>query len=310
MTTPRVILARDIRAAEGGSERLTRAARRGELTRVARGVYAATAAWQAVSPEARHRALAAVLAPGPPGSGFSHETAAALHGIPFVGDWPDRLCSTVAPGSGDSSGVMRRTRLSLDGDDLTTVDGIPVTTSVRTAVDLAMRRSLLAGIVAVSHVRHLGVTRDAIDAAITARGAAAGVRRARIALARSSAQSESPLESLVLARCEDLGFVPPAQQTEVIGLDGRAYRCDFSWCDGQIIVEADGRGKYRDATMLAGRTPDEVLWAEKRREDAIRPTRRAFIRIGWTDAYRGTELERRLAAVGVPRPGRRRPLTF
>jgi len=63
--------------------------------------------------------------------------------------------------------------------------------------------------------------------------------------------------------------------------------------------------------MLAGRDAEQVVWQEKRREDAIRGVRGAFGRVGWKDAWEGRGLEQQLIALGVPRPRRRAAsLTF
>ncbi len=94
----------------------------------------------------------------------------------------------------------------------------------------------------------------------------------------------------------------------ITGLDGRGYRCDFAWCGGEVLGEADGRIKYADG---GGRSGADVLWAEKQREDALRSGRRAFIRITWEDAWHGDTLAMKLDRAGVPRERRtRRPLTY
>ncbi len=140
----------------------------------------------------------------------------------------------------------------------------------------------------------------------------AGVRRARIAVERSVELAESVLEVLVFVRCEDLGFAVPELQRPVVGVDGGSYRVDYAWRDGRILGEADGRSKYFGADRPSGRAAEEVLWAEKRREDALRAVCDRFIRVSWDDAWAGHPLARRLVAVGVPRVATRGPamLTF
>jgi len=232
---------------------------------------------------------------------FSHESAAALLGLPLIGDWPEVPTVSVPDGGSTSSGNLRRVRRRLpEGHAVALDDGIRVTSLVRTAVDLAATRSLLSGIVVISALRWTGVERAEIEAVIESCGRMAGIRRARLALARSTAGSESPLETLVVVRCQDLGFQEPEQQVAVT-VDGHAYRCDFAWCDGAVVGEADGRVKY-----AAEHSGEEALWREKRREDAIRSVRRAFVRIGWDDAWRGDGLALLLDRAGVPRSRRGR----
>jgi hypothetical protein len=217
---------------------------------------------------------------------------------------------TVPPGGGKTNGsVIRSQRLLSTADVVELDDGSLATSLVRTAIDIAATRTPLGGIVAMAHVRNS----DAIDHSTIADrlaklGSFPGSARVRRALARSTSGSESALETLIVVRCQDLGFRSPEQQVEIVGIDGRPYRVDFGWRGGRVLLEADGRGKY-DGT--SDRSGQDVLWAEKRREDAIRPTCDAFLRVVWGDAWHAIELERRLRTAAVPQiPPRRRVLTF
>jgi len=308
-----IATARSARETGLGADALARAARRGELARLRRGAYAAADRLTAADAAARHRLLirAARLAADEEPV-FSHESAAALHGIPILGEWPRTVHTTVVPGHGGSSGAVMRTQRRLAPEDVVvTASGALATSPVRTAIDLAASRSLLGGIVAISHVRATGVPPSAFADALGRAGAMNGIGRARLALARSVAGAESVLEVLVVVRCQDYGFAVPELQREVRGTDGRNYRVDFAWLDGRVFGEADGRRKYQDPELLAGRSAEEVVWAEKRREDAIRFACERFLRLGWEDAWRGVGLARLLDAAGVPRVGRRlAALTF
>jgi len=289
----------------GEGHRLERATARGELARIRQGAYVERADADAASPLELHRArILATRHAARHEPTFSHESAAALHGIPILGDWPP-WCRTTVPARVRSSGAVHRTLRSLDPEDRCQLEnGARATTPARTAVDLAACRTLLAGMVAISHVRHSGVGLDEFEGVLERAGRFPGLRRVRAALARSTAGSESVLETLIIARCQDYGFEPPEQQRVVVGVDGIEYRVDFAWREGRILAEGYGRDKYENAELLAGRSPADVLWAEKRREDALRPGRE-FVRIGWADAWGGHGLARRLLAVGVRRPDRR-----
>ena len=291
---------------QGRGKRLERAADRGELARIRQGAYVERTTADAAEPLALHRArIAATRLAARHEPIFSHESAAALHGIPLIGDWP-RRAHTTTTGRAPSSGAVQRTVRALAPEDWGTLPrGERATTPVRTAIDLAASRSLLSGIVAISHVRATGVGLEEFEAVLARAGRFPGLRRARLALARSTADAESVLECLIVVRCQDYGFVLPEQQREVVGVDGITYRVDFAWERGEILGEGDGRDKYEDPAKLGGRSPTDALWAEKRREDALRPCCRAFIRIGWGDAWGGHGLARRLISAGVPRPERR-----
>ncbi len=304
--------AQNAREQYGGAWHLERAVRLGAARRLRRGAYVDAERWTNLDPLHRHLVkIAAARRAARTEPVFSHESAAALHGIPFIGNWPESVHVSVPPGRAASNSAVVRSRRMLAEESIVALPtGARATDPVTTALDLAATRSLLSGIVAISHLRHeFGMTREELERALAESGIRSGVRKARLAIARSTAGSESVLESLVVARCEDLGFAAPTQQLPVTGVDGRQYRVDFAWCDGRIIAEGDGRGKYHEPEQLAGRTAEEALWAEKRREDAIRPTCERFVRFTWSDAWNAIGLERVLAFAGVPRPHRVRPLT-
>jgi len=295
------------RAAGSHSSELARAVRRGQLVRLRRGAYADANSIAKLDGPANQQLLvraARIAARHEPV--FSHESAAALLGIPILGKWPDRVHTTVDLSGGSSSAAVMRTQRSLSPDDVITLpDGSQTTSLARTAVDLAAISSLLSGIVAMSHVRAAGVALAELEHTAERIGPITGIGRVRRAMARSTDGSESVLETLVVTRCQDYGFEPPEQQRRVIGVDGLEYRVDFAWLDGRVLGEADGRAKYRDTAYLNGRMPEQVLWDEKRREDALRPQCDRFFRAIWSDAWSGASLARRLEAVGVPRTGRR-----
>lgn len=299
--------ASDLRHRHGPGHRLERAAKAGELIRLRPGAYASTTAVEAAPPDAIHRArvvasrLAAHREPV-----FSHESAAALHGIPLIGSWPTRARTTVRTRTNSSAAVERTLRILDDADIMTLPDGVRTTSPARTAIDLAASRSLLAGIIAISHVRASGVGLDEFDAVIARAGRFHGLRRARIALARSCGGSRSVLETLVIVRCQDTGFEVPAQRHAVTGIDGVTYQVDFSWSRGLVLGEIDARDAHPDRAPRDGPDLAEAAWAARRREDALRPVCAAFVRIGWVEAWGGVGLTRRLAAAGVPRSEVRR----
>ena len=60
-------------------------------------------------------------------------------------------------------------------------------------------------------------------------------------------------------------------------------RVEFLWCAQRTVGEADGRLKYA--------TRDD-LWAEKRREDALRDAGFEVVRFGWADVLHRPEVLR------------------
>lgn len=301
-------LTSELRARTGSSRALERAALQAVLTRIRRGAYVDADEWNALSPGDRHLArIEAARRAARKEPLFSHESAAVLHGIPTIHQPPARVHTTVTNARATSNRAVIRTCQDVPHDDIEIRDdGLRVTTPARTAIDLAAGGSALGGRFAVDHVRrHCDVSLDELRETLSAAGRIRGVRLARLAIDRSSGLCDSPLETLVLVRCADLGFARPEQQVEMRGIDGRSYRVDFAWSGERVLLEADGRTKYGALAAATGATPEDVVWAEKRREDALRPMCDALVRVTWTDAWHGRELERRLSAAGAPRTRRR-----
>jgi hypothetical protein len=76
-----------------------------------------------------------------------------------------------------------------------------------------------------------------------------------------------------------------------------------AWFDGAAVaVEFDGQVKYRDPWR--GRTPERVLWDEKRREDELRALDIRVVRVAEADlGGRWARIEDRLhALLAVPGP--------
>lgn len=66
-----------------------------------------------------------------------------------------------------------------------------------------------------------------------------------------------------------------------------------------------GRRKYERDSMTGGRSPGQVVWEEKQREDALRALDLRMIRWGWREAMNPPLLARILVAGGL-RPTRSR----
>lgn len=99
----------------------------------------------------------------------------------------------------------------------------------------------------------------------------------------------------------ELGFATPDLQVEFATVRG-TFPVDFYWRSANLIVEFDGKGKYFDESMTGGRSPGEVVWREKLREDAIRQASGArFIRWTWVDVIDRCRFASVLGKAGIPR---------
>jgi hypothetical protein len=101
------------------------------------------------------------------------------------------------------------------------------------------------------------------------------------------------------------GLPCPELQVELHGPQGLIARVDGWYEDAGVALEVDGRVKYDDPRN--GRTPAEVAWAEKRREDRIRDVDVRVVRIVQADLPRlDGPIERLKQLLAQPLTGPRR----
>jgi hypothetical protein len=286
--------------------RLIAEARRGRVRRLTAGRYVLTSAWEAASEHERHRARVRAVLPGASERlVVSHESAVALHDLPWIGPFPDSVTVT---DPGRSAG-QRRAHLQKAGGagrDLQTtqVQGHCVTSLVVTAVDIALRASFPAAVVVLDAVLARGVARQAIMDELAGREPRPRSRtRARQAIAFADGASGSAGESICRLRMAELGFPRPVLQQPFSDETGLIGVVDFWFPEQGIVVEFDGMVKYRSTEMRGGRTPEQVVIDEKVREDRLRarPTVRTVVRLVWVDTQNDDLLVGKLTAAGLPR---------
>lgn len=274
------------------------ALRRGDIVRVHRGVYAPALAWSALAPWERYLARVHAVALQMPDAVFALESAAALRGIPLVGEAAD--VHILRPADGTSRQAERvRIHTRRGGVEITDEGGILTTGPIETAVAFArVRNPALALNVADATLRsHPDLTPEVLVAHNELAPSSRGRRLARWALHRADPRAETTLESLSRAAIEWLGFASPELQWLVHGGGVAADRADFAWPDVGAVGEADGMLKYD------GRFGDPVraVQDEKRREDRIRRRVHGFARWGWADVREPERLGAVLDAAGVRR---------
>ena len=252
-----------------------------------------------VSPAARHAVLvtAAVLACGVPAVG-SHASAAVVHGLPLLVPPPELPVLTRRRTAGLASSARRGARLvsAVPDGDVCTVLGAAITTFARTAVDLA-RTGSEVGAVVVLDAALRRVPRHELERVLDAAAGWPGSARARRRLAFADGLAESALESLGRLRLAQQGLPAPLLQVVVGGEAGPVGRVDYLWPEQRTVGEADGRLKYDDP----GR-----LWAEKRREDALRDAGFEVFRFTWAEALNQPEVLRDRALRAFARAAARR----
>ncbi|WP_139199278.1 hypothetical protein [Curtobacterium sp. MCBA15_013] len=258
----------------------------GSLVRLLAGVYICTADWDRLDPVGRHLARARAVAPRlRPGSVFSHLSAALIHGWPLIGDAPDRVHVTdrAAPVIQHRAGLIRHPSSRTPCTRARPFDGVPVTCTLDTACAvIATEPAHVAAVAVDAAIRGGTLALADLRQAVPERPARGSVR-AETVLAAFHVRHESVGESFTAIRFVQLGLPPCEPQVEFRHADGSVDRVDFWFPSLGVVVEFDGRQKYVDPSMLDGRDPADVLWAEKRREDRLRslPAVRTVIRVTW-----------------------------
>jgi hypothetical protein len=220
--------------------------RRGELSRIGRGVYA-----RPLPTGQSDRALrvAAALAIIGPDAVASHHDSALLHALAVLERPPPVIAVTRSPEASGSRSARNGVRLhlaALPRQHVTTVHGCPVTSVARTVVDLARSSPFKAGVVTADSALHARkVTRAELRAILSDQTRWPGVDRARRVIDFADARAESPFESVARVAFDDWGLPPPVLQVEV-GEDYLIGRVDFLWPEHGVIAEADGAAKYAD----------------------------------------------------------------
>ncbi|MFJ3385851.1 MULTISPECIES: hypothetical protein [unclassified Curtobacterium] len=286
--------------AAGGAIR--RAARRGELVRIHRGAYVDAAAWAGSATHERHLALVQASI----GRGdhiVSHASAVALHRLPWIGGFGARVMLT-DPGRDRGQVKSSLQRVGTDGrvPETVAIDGYVVTSLAVTGVDVALREHPWRAIVVLDAILRRGIDRDQLRRELSMRGAPRARRRARELIGMADASADSPGESITRWGAHVLGAPSPQPQREFPNEWGGADRVDFWFPGSGTIVEFDGAAKYRDPRYRNGRSAEEVVVQEKRREDRLRGHHEVhgFARVTWSDAMPAGQLPRRLLDAGVP----------
>lgn len=224
--------------------------------------------------EHARRTHAAVMAF--PGSCAALHSAAVLHGLPLWRPLPQSVALNVPWGkwNGTRPGAVLH-RMTMDEADV--IDGrVPATSVARTCIDLARLSSTSDGLATSDAALRAGVvTQEELvnvsERTIDPRGHLRGKAVAR----EANRLRESPAESASWAYFMKHRLPLPTMQFVLANSSGVFIaRVDFWWERIGLVGECDGQMKYATAADL---------YAEKRREDAIRAIGHSVIRWGSQD---------------------------
>ncbi|SEO90955.1 type IV toxin-antitoxin system AbiEi family antitoxin [Trujillonella endophytica] len=238
-TRPAALTGKVFRGSDAlASGRLTRGRLRSSAwRRVFPDVYACSSL--TVDHRLRARAAARLLVPAAVVSGRS---AAALWGVDLAGAYDDVECTVDATCRGGAVQGVRLTRRALPAQDVTSRDGVRVTTPLRTALDLARIEPPEEAVVCVD--RFLQQSRrvtleEARAAAETLTGP--GCRRVRAAVARADGLAESPQETRTRLLLHAAPLPRPTAQYVVRDAESRfVARVDFAWPEAKLALEYEG----------------------------------------------------------------------
>jgi hypothetical protein len=250
--------------------------------------------------------LAVLLALGRPRAVMSHESAARLFGFPRP-ETSEALLRLTDPDRWRRGRGFLMSRAPLGRGVTGRIGPVRVTSAQRTLVDCAREWPLEDAVVAMdAAVLARRTTVDELRAGAAAVRHWPGAGEAARAASLTDGRAESPLETRGRLRIIGAGFPVPELQVEIRTGARRVAVVDAWFEDAAVAVEFDGLIKYTDPWR--DRSPERVLWEEKRREDELRALDIRVVRIADADlGGRWPFIERRLGALlAVAGPSTRR----
>lgn len=306
---PKLILTRENVQQGLTPKDLARGCRSGALVRVRRGVYVDGGVWRAMKPweQYRVRVSAAAEAFAAP-TIFAWHSAAAVWRVPTIGlRHPVHALTLQNDGGRSRAGVIRH-YVPATGLQCVRREGVLVTGRVRTVLDLAAFTPFAEAVVPLDHVLKpdaaLGLpalTKEQLLTGAEGLYTAAAMMRIRTAVDFADPRSGSAGESYSRALMWMAGFEAPELQREIRDSSGLVGYTDYYWGGVRLAGEFDGVEKYVKPEYLKGRTISQVVVDEKAREDRIRALGIGMVRLVWAELMTAGQLERKLAAAGVPR---------
>jgi hypothetical protein len=212
-----------------------------------------------------------------------------MHGARWVGaDVPIELN---LPNNKPPAGVVTRNETLL-AEEIVRLRGIPVTTSHRTAFDLARRGPVgraVARLDALARATHFAS--EDVLAVAAKHPRVRGRRRVPDVLALVDEGAQSPKETWLRLLLVEAGFPRPRTQIPVFAPDGYPlYYLDMGWPELMVAVEYNGEQHRTDTGQYRGDV-----------------TRSEYIEaLGWRRVrvlagHRGPDIVRRVARAAVPR---------
>ena len=214
----------------------------------------------------------------PPAAVFSGKTAAWLHGLDV--DPGERIEVTIPKSLGltNRSGMIVR-RSALAAADIVKRLGLPVTSAVRTMLDVSGRLPVTEAVVIADMALHAKLVHpEALHKAIQSYEGVWGVKRLRRVALYVEPASESPMETRLRMLLVLAGLPRPHAQVPIHDRSGRFLgRPDLYYPDVRLALEYDG-GTHRSTLVEDNRRQNRLIDAGIR-----------LLRFNAADIYSSTE---------------------
>lgn len=269
--------------AEGVTDdELRRHCRQRRLTTIRPGAYVPSSDARLANARARHvLAARSAIAKVAPDAVVSHVSAAVLHGLPLWNVPLNRVHVMRPPtASGRRSRLLHVHAASLEPDEIEEVDGLVVTTVARTVGDMALTLPFESALVVTDAALHNHlVTPLQLQQVVERMAGRSGCPSARRVVAAADARAASPGETRSRVAIARAGLPTPKLQHVVAAVGAEV---DFYWDEFRTVGEFDGAVKY-GRSLRPGQEPGDVLFVEKRREDALRGEDLQVVRWVWDE---------------------------
>ncbi len=172
-------------------------------------------------------------------------------------------------------------RSDLDPADVVELDGLPITSELRTAWDCCLELTQRDAVVLVdSALRSGAFTLAELEARVAAMPESRSKRRVSAVLALCDPRSGSVLESLCRLLLVAAGLRP--EQTQLVVRCGGAFigRVDFAWPSARLVVECDGFAFHSDRAAYR---------SDRRRGNALVRAGWRVLRFSWEDVVSAPE---------------------
>ncbi|ABY24934.1 hypothetical protein RSal33209_3217 [Renibacterium salmoninarum ATCC 33209] len=319
MDRPTIIYAADQTRTGRDPTRLAFLAKRGHLVRIRHGAYVLKEQWELLSEQQKYGlkadALARFVKSEPEFCGFS---AAMLWGLPLLNIPHELHILSNAPRRGRSRNGVQTHYAALTGN-ISKLSGYQLTDKARTAIELSLELPFIESVGIMDAARRptwskpvdnwsawteslprgFPVSVAELISLAESLPTAASRKRAQFVIEFSSPLAESLGESISRAQMHLERFPPPTLQNVFTTASGRRFRPDFYWKEAGLVGEFDGKEKYLRQDWSGGQSPGDRVFAEKRREDALRSMGLKVVRWTWAEAISRPRLRKCLLDAGL-----------